>query len=689
MSDPGFRIGVDIGGTFTDIVLLDDAGRLSTRKISTNDADHAGAIAAGLAEAFALAGLTAGAATEVLHATTIGSNAILERKGVRTGLITTRGFRDVLEIRTLRMPRLYDLRWEKPPPLVERALRLEVTERMAVDGSVRIPLDLAQAEAAVAALVDAGVEAIAVCLIHAYANPAHERAIGAVIRRLAPHVSVSLSHEVLPERKEYERTSTTVINAYIRPILGDYLRGLSARLRQDGVTAPLMIMQSNGGLMGAEEAANRPVQAVESGPAAGVVGARALAMRCALPQVVSFDMGGTTAKAGIVEEYEVGRAAEYAVGAGIMVGSRLLTGAGYVLKVPAIDLAEVGAGGGSLLRVDAGGGLVVGPESAGANPGPVCYGRGNLQPTVTDANLVLGYLNPDALVGGALALDAAAAHRAIAERLAAPLGVAPEQAAYGAHAVAASNMIRAIKAVSSERGRDVRGYALVAFGGNGPLFAAGMARSLGMQRVLVPPSAGVFSALGLLCSDVEVHLSRTWRAMLRGVDAAALAAAFEALSRDAADGLARDGYAPARQEIRCSALMRYKGQSFDLAVPADPDPAVLEARFHAEHERTYGHRAGADEPIEVVGLQVIGRGIPERPRMPARLQALAEGPPVPPRRAWFGAPHGWLETPVLRRSALAGARHGPCIIEEYDATCLVPPGARAMLDDFGNIVIEV
>ncbi|CAH0233727.1 hydantoinase/oxoprolinase family protein [Roseomonas sp. CECT 9278] len=688
----GFRVGVDIGGTFTDIVLLDDSGQLSTRKVSTNDADHAGAIAEGLAAAFAQAGLSPAAVAEVLHATTIGSNAILERKGVRTGLITTRGFRDVLEIRTLRMPRLYDLRWEKPPPLVERDLRLEVTERLAADGAIRIPLDVAEAERAVVALVDAGVEAIAVCLIHAYANPAHERAIGDIARRIAPHISVSLSHEVLPERKEYERTSTTVINAYIRPILARYLDSLAARLGTDGIAAPLMIMQSSGGLMGAEEAASRPVHAVESGPAAGVVGARALALRCGLPQVVSFDMGGTTAKAGIVEDYEVGRAAEYAVGAGIMVGSRLLTGAGYVLKVPAIDLAEVGAGGGSLLRVDAGGGLVVGPESAGATPGPVCYGRGNQQPTVTDANLVLGYLNPGALVGGALALDAAAAHRAIAERLAAPLGVAPEQAAYGAHAVAASNMIRAIKAVSSERGRDVRGYALVAFGGNGPLFAAGMAQSLGMKRVLVPPSAGVFSALGLLCSDVEVHLSRTWRAMLRGVDAAAMQAAFDALAHEAGARLERDGYAAARREIRRAALMHYKGQSFDLAVPVEaglPDAAALEEHFHAEHERTYGHRAGADEPIEVVGLQVVGRGLAEKPRMPERLSAVAEGPPLAPRRAYFGADAGWIETPVLRRSALATARHGPCIIEEYDATCLVPPNARASLDDFGNIVIDL
>ena len=629
---------------------------------------------------------------EVLHATTVASNAILEQKGARTGLITTRGFRDVLEIRTLRMPRLYDLAWEKPPALVERRLRHEVTERIAVDGSLRIPLDEAEVEAAVKALLAEGVQAIAVCLIHAYANPAHEKRVGEIVRALAPQVTLCLSHEVLPERKEYERTSTTVINAYVRPIFEQYLARLTEELGRGGVRAPVLIMQSNGGLMGAAEATERPVHAVESGPAAGVIGARELARQADLARVISFDMGGTTAKAGVIEDCEVSRASEYAVGAGIMVGSRLLTGAGYLLKVPAIDLAEVGAGGGSLIRIDAGGALQVGPESAGAVPGPVCYGRGNAQPTVTDANLVLGYLNPHALVGGALPVDAALARAALEDRVAKPLGLPVEQAAWGAHAIAASNMIRAIKAVTSERGRDPRRFALVAFGGNGPLFAAGMARSLGMARVIVPPSAGVFSAVGLLCSDVEVHLARTWRRPTRGLDAGALEAAFAGLEAEARARLASDGFPADRQAITRSAQLRYQGQSFELgvAVPrADDVGAALEEAFGAEHERTYGHRAGAGEPVEVVALQVLGRGIPERPRMPERLMSGMEGAPQPPRPAYFGADAGWIETPVLRRSDLAAPRQGPCIIEEYDATCLVPPGARAALDGFGNIAIDL
>ncbi|MCK8784378.1 hydantoinase/oxoprolinase family protein [Roseomonas sp. NAR14] len=699
-ASPAWRVGVDIGGTFTDIVFVSRNGEVRTRKVSSSVGDYGRAIVEGLLAVFDDSAKDGGgfdgrSVAEVLHATTVASNAILEAKGARTGLITTRGFRDVLEIRTLRMPRLYDLHWQKPPPLVERYLRHEVTERVNVRGEVEVPLDEAEVEAAVDALLAEGVEAIAVCLIHAYANPAHERRIGEIVARRAPGKVLCLSAEVLPEIKEYERTSTTVINAYVRPLVGAYLTKLIGSLSGISVGAPLMLMQSNGGLMTAEEAARLPMHVIESGPAAGVVGAAALAARIGEPRVISFDMGGTTAKAGLIEDYEVSRAAEYSVGGGIMVGSRLLTGAGYQLKVPAIDLAEVGAGGGSLVWIDPAGAPQVGPESAGARPGPVCYGLGNEQPTVTDANLALGYLNPTHLVGGQLRIDAERARRAIAERVAAPLGLSVEQAAHGAHLIAASNMIRAIKAVSSERGRDPRRFALVAFGGNGPLFAAGMAMTLGLKRVIVPPSAGVFSAVGLLCSDVEYHLTRSWRRLLLGLPVAELAAGVAALEEEAASRLAADGFPPGRREIRRTARLRYQGQSFDLAVklpdgPVGPDTlAALAEGFGAEHERTYGHRAGPEEPVEIVGLQLVGRGLPESARMPERLQAANPVPAQPPRPAYFGARHGWLETPVLARADLVTPRPGPCIVEEYDATCLVPPGCTASLDGFGNIVIDI
>jgi N-methylhydantoinase A len=430
-----------------------------------------------------------------------------------------------------------------------------------------------------------------------------------------------------------------------------------------------------------------------------VVGAHALAAASGTPNVITFDMGGTTAKAGIIERGEYSRALEYQVGGGIMTGSRLLTGAGYLLKVPAIDLAEVGAGGGSILRIDAGGSLIVGPDSAGAVPGPVCYDAGGEQPTITDANLVLGYINPEYLIGGELKLNAGRARAAVAEKIARPLDLPLEHAAYGAHQIAAANMIRAIRAVSIERGRDARDYSLCAFGGNGPVFACAMAAELGMRRILVPPSPGLFSAFGLLYADVEHHYARTFRRLLRDLDLAALEQAWQELAEEARAQLAADGFDPAATRIRRLASLHYQGQTFDLTVPMgdgplDPSALVrLEEAFGQEHERTYGHRAGPEEPVELTEIRLIGQGIPEHPLRPQALEHAAAGAsdsqPLPPRRAYFGPATGWLETPVLRRSELATPRDGPCIIEEYDATCVIPPGARASLDGFGSILIEL
>ena len=428
---------------------------------------------------------------------------------------------------------------------------------------------------------------------------------------------------------------------------------------------------------------------IESGPAAGVVGAQALARRIGLDKLITFDMGGTTAKASLVEDGAVSRATEYQVGGGIMHGSRLLTGAGYLLRVPAIDLAEVGAGGGSIVWRDAGGALQVGPRSAGASPGPLCYDLGGTEPTVTDANVVLGYLNPAALAGGAVKLNAGRAHEVFQERIAGPLGLPLAEAAHGAHLIAASNMMRAIRAVSSERGRDPREYALFAFGGNGPLFAAGMARALEMTRVVIPPAPGLFSAFGLLYSEVEHHYVRTWRRRTRGLDPAELAEAFARLESEARAQLAAEGFAGAAVRIERSADCRYQGQSFELTVPVTGG-GTLEEAFGREHERTYGHRAGPDEPVEIVSLRVIAQGIPDRPRVPERLRLDRPGPGGGPatRRVYFGD-LGWRETPILDLPDLAEARVGPLIVEEYDATCVVPPGARAELDGSGNIVVEL
>ena len=721
---PPYAIGVDIGGTFTDIVVLGPDGAIHTKKVPSSVDNYARAIVEGVREILVegvreplaepdlrrartivdqvqdvvsraeLAGSDIG---EIVHGTTVGSNAILELRGARTGLITTKGFRDALEVRRLRMPRLYDLRWDKPRPLVERYLRMEVAERVNARGEVLCPLDPADVERALDRLLAEGIEVLTVCLLNAYANPVHEAAIRDLVSARAPTLPVCTSAEILPEIREYERTSTTVINAYVMPVVQRYLRALREGLDGIGIGCPLLIMQSNGGLMSAEAAARTPMHIIESGPAAGVVGAQALARRMGLAKVISFDMGGTTAKASIVEDGEVMRAPEIQVGAGLNVGSRLLTGAGYLLRVPAIDLAEVGAGGGSIVWIDAGGSLQVGPRSAGAMPGPVCYDLGGIEPTITDASVILGYLNPAQLAGGAVKLNAARSHEVFEARVARPLGLSLAEAAYGAYVVAASNMIRAIKAVSSERGRDPREYVLFAFGGNGPLFATALAQALGIRSMIVPPAPGLFSSFGLLYSDVEHHYVRTYRRRTRAVDREELGRLWSQMEAEARAQLGAEGFAEAARRVRRWADLRYHGQSFELTVPVAAGPVDsralldLEEAFAREHERTYGHRAGPEEPVELIALRLVAQGVPERPRVPERIlverDRTSEHPG--PRRAYFGRDHGWLPTPILRRAALTERRPGPLIVDEYDATCVVPPGAAAGLDAHGNILIEL
>ena len=615
--------------------------------------------------------------------------ACLEQKGARTGLITTRGFRDILEIRNLRMPRLYDLAWEKPPPLVERYLR----KPWSTSESTR------QGEVQNGALEPADAERAAVrqppgrkrrgnrdlpastrsCQSGARARCSKATGQGAPGTAASRFASAT---RCCPEIKEYERTSTTVINTYISPIVRTYLERLGQAIEERSPGAHLLIMQSNGGLTSAEEASRRPVNIVESGPAGGVVGALAMAGDIGQDDLVTFDMGGTTAKAALIEGGVISRSSEFQVGGGILTGSRLMTGAGYLVRMPAIDLAEVGAGGGSLIAIDAGGSMQVGPESAGAEPGPVCYDQGGTAPTITDANVALGYLNPDYLVGGALPIDSAKAVDALRQQIAAPLGVSVEEAAYGAHRIVASNMIRAIRAVSTERGRDPRGYTLVAFGGNGPVFGAAMAQALAIGRVVVPPAPGLFSSFGLLTADVEHHLSRTFRALLRGLDKAALNEAWDALAEEAMRRLAADGYGGPAAAIERHASLHYQGQTYELTVavpdgPLDDDAlAALEEAFGAEHERTYGHRAGPEEPVELVTLRVLGRGRRPAAPPPRIEQAAASGPGAVTRRAYFGPEHGWCEAAVIGRADLKQAREGPIIVEEYDATCVVPPASR-------------
>lgn len=686
-----YHVGIDIGGTFTDIVLRDDSGLSSNRKVASTPDDYSRGIVEGISALLGELGISPAEVLRVVHATTVAANAILERRGARTGLLTTAGFRDILEMRRLRIPRLYDLQYEKPRPLVPRRLRLEVAERIGARGEIRTPLVEADVVAAARSFAYEGVEAVAIGFLNAYANPEHEKAAERVLRReLGEQVFICRASEILPEVREYERTSTAVVNAYVGPVVDRYLVALRRRLDGIGMRCPIAVMHSGGGIVSFAAARRRPAYLIESGPAAGVIASARVTAMVAVHTVISFDMGGTTAKTAMIENGTPARTGEYEVGAGINLSSKLVKGGGYPIKLPFIDVSEIGAGGGSLIRVDRQGRLTVGPESAGAQPGPVCYGLGGTEPTLTDALVVLGYINPRHIAGEMLRLDPLAAESALRRKVAAPLGRSTQEVAQGALAVAVATMTRAVKAVSTYRGRDPREFVLLAFGGNGPVVACEIARALGMRRVLVPPAAGVFSALGLLYSDISVEFSRSVMMHLDRLDDARLADIWASLRAEAARGMQADGHAPEAVALQGLAELRYAGQAYELttAVPeGNLSASALREAFHQEHERTYGHRA-MNDPVELVTIKIIARVAAGAAPAPSRLVPRT-GAAVQSRQVHFGAGLGVRHTPVLSRGDLATTtRCGPLVIDEYDATCVVPPDFTARLDALGNIVIE-
>jgi N-methylhydantoinase A len=692
---PSYRVGVDIGGTFTDVAFLRDDGRALVRKVASTPDDYGQAVLNGLAQGIGELGIEPADVSEVSHGFTVATNAILEGKGERTALITTEGFRDVLELARIRTPRLYDLYYQKPPPLVERRLRFEVKERVSFQGEVLVRLDMSDVEQVVERVAKEDVRSVAISLLHSYANPEHEALIANALRARIPNLNLSVSSEVLPEMREYERTSTTVINAYIRPVVADYLGRLSQELTKEGIRVPLTVMQSNGGLSPAEAAAEKPMYCVESGPAAGVVGAFHLGRRLGVENVMTFDMGGTTAKASIIEDGEMLRAPECEVGGGMSVGHRLLKGSGYILRVPSIDIAEVSAGGGSIAWVDKGGSLQCGPHSAGAVPGPVCYNKGGVEPTVTDANIVLGYLNQTHLLGGEFPIDAERAYRVISDRIARPLGLSEIEAAQGVHVVANSNMGRALEAVSSERGRDPRRFTLMAFGGGGPIHAAGLAEMLGITRIIVPPSPGVFSAFGLLFADVEHHFVRTHFKAFSELDTKEVNRILKGLREQGRGLLRAEGFADSQQAILTQVDMKYVGQTSELTVNASLDSfnsntiSELGEAYEYEHEKTYGYRA--NEPYELVNIRVIARGISEVSRVPDHIELDGRGSTTnpPDRKVYYSSQRGWIKTPVVDRGSLdREGSAGPLVIEEYDSGTLVPPGWEASLDPMKNIILS-
>jgi N-methylhydantoinase A len=694
MTTPSVRLGADIGGTFTDVILVAADGAISTRKVFSDKEDYAASVVQATDSLLRDGAVEAERVGEVVHGTTVATNAILERAGARTGLLTTKGFRDVLELGRLRLPELYNLLYVKPAPLVERALRIGIPERMSAHGEVLAALDEASAIRAIDRLIDEGVESIAISLLNSWTNSAHELQLAELLAKRHPHVYRSVSSEVLAEIGEYERTSTTVINAYVQPIVGRYLARLSDGLAGLGITVPVYVMQSNGGLMSSRRAGELPAHIVESGPAAGVVAALDLATRQGVPNCIAFDMGGTSAKASVIEDGRMHITSDYEVGSQFSQWSWFLGGRGFALKTPAIDIAEVGAGGGSIVSIDRGGSLHVGPQSAGARPGPACYARGGELATVTDANVVLGYINPDAIAGGSVPIDSKKAGRVIDEQVAKPLGLRPDEASFAVHTVANSRMIGAIKAVTTRRGRDPRDFVLIAYGGNGPVHATGLAELLEIRRVLIPPIPGLFSALGVLLSNRQHDYIQSIYRGVNDLNFETVLSGFATMESRAQSELEADGLDGSAPSVRRLVDVRYAGQGYELTIPipagltASQSLAELESAFTEEHRRTYGHVFEGGE-LELVNLRLSVIVPNNSDQLAAGRLASAPSVLKPIRDAFF--PHkGRVSTPIIARHDLTeGPRSGPLIVEEYDATTVVPPSWTARLDGDQNIVLEM
>ncbi len=622
------------------------------------------------------------------HATTVVTNAILGESGARAALITTRGFRDVLELRRSARADLYDLFQDAPSTLIPRRRRFEITERVGADGAVVTPLAEDEIDTLVAALKAAQVDAVAVSLLFSFLNPQHERRLAARLRAALPGVPIYLSSDVLPEIKEFERTSTTAVCAYVGPILASYLERLEQATHSRALP-PLHLMGSSGGILEAAEAIAMPAMAVESGPAAGVVAAALVARQTGRLDLLSFDMGGTTAKASLIRGGQYETTPDYEVGGGSSM-TRWMNGTGHPIRVPVIDLAEVSAGGGSIAWVDRGGALRVGPKSAGAEPGPVCYGRGGSEPTVTDCNLMLGYLDQRSLLDGDLAIDHAAAVAAVRKRLAEPLGVDLRTAAAAVIDVVNHAMAEVLKIVSTRRGHDPRDFVLAAFGGAGPLHAAALADELAIAEVICPPIPGAFSALGLIGTDLRRDYVQTLHST---ADAAALQAAFEALEQRGAAMLDRAGVAPEQRRFERAVDARYSRQSFELVVPVPPRPVddaalkEIATAFHDRHRYTYGHD-NRGEPVQIVSVRLAAIGATPPLLIRDQVAAARTDAVKSKRQVWFRET-GTVEAAIYdRRRMPAGfAAPGPVVIESLESTILVPPGWQAKMNDDGFVLL--
>ncbi len=682
------RIGTDVGGTFTDIVLIDDVtGQIYYTKVLTTHHNLAEGVITGIDKMLGMVGVSFDRIDYLVHGTTIGTNALIERKGARTGLITTEGMRDILEIGRIERPDagLYDIFVDTPLPLVPRYLRREVKERVGADGAVVVPLDEETAYEAVAFLKEQAVESIAICFIFGFRNPSHERRVRQICQEIFPEATVSISSEIAPEFREFERTSTTVISAYLQPVLDRYLDNLEGQLNQRYGTVDLRIMQASGGSMTAQDARGRAVNIVNSGPAGGALAAAYVGQLTADRRIISIDMGGTSFDIGLIVGGEPRMAPESQF-------------EGFPVKMPILDVHAIGAGGGSLAWIDQGGALNVGPESAGSAPGPACYGLGGERPTVTDANLVLGRLNAEYFLGGEMKLYPELAEKAIQKHVAELLGISLQEAASGIVRVVNANMVRGISVSSTERGYDVREFALLPFGGAGPLHAVELAQDLGMSRVVIPMYPSTLSAVGLLVANTRHDYVTTLAKSEEELVAEEVLAAFKELEAQGRAQLKAQNVPDELIEIQWSADIRYQGQSYELNTPVTPketltpaDLAEVIAHFHDLHHRIYAY-GSAEETVEFINLRVgaIGR-VPEVSF--ARLDEAASSATVARKgsRPVYYPARGFIETAVYERERLRSGHilEGPCLVEEIASTTVITPGAVGTVDGYGNIIVEI
>ena len=687
------RIAADIGGTFTDIALITDSGELVTKKIPSTPENYADAVTEGMQILLSELNANYEELLELLHGCTVATNTILQMNGAKTALLTTRNFRDILEIQRVRVPELYKPLYEKPIPLVPRNLRFEILERIAFDGEILVPLSEEEVIKCAKKLKDLNIEAVAVSYLNSFANSHHEMRTGEILRKFLPNVYISISAEVLPQMKEYERTSTTVINSYVGPPVKKYIQSLVDQTKKSGFrNSRLMVMQSSGGILDSDSVVKKPAQIIECGPAAGVIGAQFMSKQTGYEDLITLDMGGTTAKASLIEKSNLSFAEEYEVGGGMSSKSALGGGGGYALKLPVIDISEVGAGGGSVAWLDKAGSLKIGPESAGAKPGPVCYGFGNEYPTVTDANVILGYLNPKALAGDSVPINAALSKKAIEKHIAKPLSLDILASSYGIHQVANANMMRAVKAVTTLRGRDPRDFSLLAFGGSGGVHAVELARTLQIEKVILPLAAGVYSALGLVWSNLMVNETLPFLHLVSEIPMDLLNEKYNYLEKNI---LKMIGGEKGKIVFEKKVDARFLGQAFELTInyplnePKSRIHKTLTKLFLEEHTRRYGHSFSGEYPVQIVNLRMIGKRKPgkvllPKPNFAKNLKNQTK------RKVYFGPSIGTKDARVVSRSILSKKPlEGPIIIEEYEGTAVVPPGCKVTMDKYFNVVIKI